>query len=52
MFEEVFDGRNAYTTDTVERVLGRPAGDFATYVRRAAAAGAWNFEKNPSEVAA
>jgi uncharacterized protein YbjT (DUF2867 family) len=44
VFEQIFDGRNAYTTDTVERTLGRPARDFAEYVRRAAAAGAWNRE--------
>jgi uncharacterized protein YbjT (DUF2867 family) len=41
VFGQIFDGRNASTTDTVERVLGRPAGDFAGYVRRTAAAGAW-----------
>lgn len=51
VFEQVFDGRNAYATDTVERVLGRPAGDFATYVRRAEAAGAWRRETTLVEVA-
>ncbi len=38
---EVLDGRNANTTDGVERALGRPATDFATFVAKAAAAGAW-----------
>ena len=42
VFAQIFDGRNAFTTDTVERVLGRPAGDFASYVRRTATAGAWS----------
>ena len=41
VFEEIFDGRNTYTTDTVERLLGRPAGDFAAYARRTQASGAW-----------
>ena len=41
VFAQIFDGRNAFTTDTVEKVLGRPAGDFASYVRRTAATGAW-----------
>lgn len=39
---EVLDGRNAATTDTIERVLGRPATTFEQYARRAAAAGAWS----------
>lgn len=52
VFEQVFDGRNAYTTDTVARVLGRPAGDFAAYVRRAAASGAWNLDESPVETSA
>lgn len=34
------DGRNAVVTDDVERVLGRPARDFADHAHRAAAAGA------------
>lgn len=52
VFEQVFDGRNAYTTDTVERVLGRPAGDFAAYVRRAAVSGAWSLEESLVEMSA
>ena len=47
VFARIFDGRNAYTTDTVERVLGRPAGDFTAYVRRAATSGAWSLQDNP-----
>jgi uncharacterized protein YbjT (DUF2867 family) len=39
LFTEVLDGRNAGTTDGVERALGRPPRDFAAYAR--AAAGAW-----------
>ncbi|WP_203236559.1 NAD(P)H-binding protein [Nocardia panacis] len=34
MFELLRTGRNAPPTDTVERVLGRPATDFADYVER------------------
>jgi hypothetical protein len=41
------DGRNASTTDTVERVLGRPARTFADYAREAAAAGAWTTTPEP-----
>ena len=36
------DGRNAFVTEDVENVLGRPARDFADYARNAAAAGAWD----------
>lgn len=41
VFAELRDGRNATTTDGVQRALGRPARDFAEYARDAAAAGAW-----------
>jgi uncharacterized protein YbjT (DUF2867 family) len=41
MFPFLLDGHNASTTDTVERILGRKAGDFHAYAQRAAAAGAW-----------
>jgi hypothetical protein len=41
LFTEVLDGRNASLTGTVERVLGRPAGDFAEYARATAATGVW-----------
>ncbi len=40
LFSEVF-GHNAYTADGVQRALGRPARDFATFARDAAAVGAW-----------
>lgn len=42
LVREVVDGRNQGTTDTVQRVLGRPATTFQRYARRAAAAGAWS----------
>jgi uncharacterized protein YbjT (DUF2867 family) len=42
LFSEVVDGRNAGTTDGVERALGRGARDFAAYARKAAASGIWN----------
>ncbi|RMI33182.1 Rossmann-fold NAD(P)-binding domain-containing protein [Streptomyces triticirhizae] len=41
LFTEVFDGRNTPVTADVPEVLGRRARDFASYARRAAAAGAW-----------
>jgi uncharacterized protein YbjT (DUF2867 family) len=41
LFDEVVDGRNATTTDDVELALGRPAGDFEEYARKAAASGVW-----------
>lgn len=42
------DGRNASTTDTVARVLGRPARDFAAYARDAATTGVWDVPE-PAE---
>jgi uncharacterized protein YbjT (DUF2867 family) len=41
LFREVLDGRNAGTTEDVERVLGRGPRDFADYAREAAAGGVW-----------
>ncbi|MFE7509013.1 NmrA family transcriptional regulator [Promicromonospora sp. NPDC057488] len=41
LFQEVLDGRNTATTDTVERVLGRAATPFDVFAKEAAAAGAW-----------
>ncbi|MEQ9814335.1 MAG: NmrA family transcriptional regulator [Azospirillaceae bacterium] len=41
LFSNVLDGRNASTTDDVERVLGRPPRDFADYVTATAATGVW-----------
>ena len=40
---EALDGRNAHVTNGVERVLRRPARDFADYARHAAATGAWDL---------
>jgi uncharacterized protein YbjT (DUF2867 family) len=42
LFATVLDGRNASVRDGVERVLGRPARDFADYARDVAASGVWN----------
>jgi hypothetical protein len=42
LFQEVVDGRNADTTDGVQRALGREARDFGDYVRETAASGVWN----------
>ncbi len=41
LFSEVVDGRNASTTDGVQRALGRKPRDFTDYARAAAATGVW-----------
>ena len=38
---ETLDGRNAHTTDGVDRALGRPPSDFAQFARAAAGSGTW-----------
>jgi uncharacterized protein YbjT (DUF2867 family) len=38
----ILDGRNEKPTDGAQHILGRPAGDFADYVRRTAATGVWS----------
>jgi uncharacterized protein YbjT (DUF2867 family) len=43
LFTEVLDGRNAYVTDGVQQVLGRPPHDFANYARATAATGVWGM---------
>ena len=50
VFDEVVDGRNANTTDGVQRALGREPRDFGDYARRTAATGVWN--KVPAQHAA
>ncbi len=45
---EVFDGRRATVTGTVERILGRPPRDFAEYARETAATGVWDARAEPS----
>jgi uncharacterized protein YbjT (DUF2867 family) len=42
LFGEVVDGRNASTTDGVQRALGREPRDFSEYARAAATTGVWN----------
>ncbi|MGO2353751.1 MAG: NmrA family NAD(P)-binding protein [Marinomonas foliarum] len=42
LFENVLDGRNESTTNTVENVLGRPARRFEDYVTRTAKTGVWS----------
>jgi uncharacterized protein YbjT (DUF2867 family) len=42
LFTSVLDGRNAQVCDGVQRVLGRPARDFADYAHDTAATGIWN----------
>ena len=51
LFGEVVDGRNADTTDGVERALGRDAADFRDYTQRAAASGVWSAPANVNEEA-
>ncbi len=45
LFTSVLDGRNAQVCDGVQRVLGRPARDFADYARDTAATGIWNGDR-------
>jgi uncharacterized protein YbjT (DUF2867 family) len=40
---ETLDGRNAHTSDGVERALGRPARDFTDYAAVAAKSGTWTI---------
>jgi uncharacterized protein YbjT (DUF2867 family) len=48
LFGTVLDGRNAAAGDGVERVLGRPARDFADYARVTAATGVWTPTDQPN----
>lgn len=41
LFVNVLDGRNAYTTDTIARVLGRPARTFQSYVEKVSQDDTW-----------
>lgn len=41
LFATVLDGRNAHTSDGVQRALGRAPKDFADYARDVAATGVW-----------
>ncbi|MER5218158.1 NAD(P)H-binding protein [Streptomyces sp. NPDC002838] len=45
---EVFDGRRANMTDTIERILGRSPRDFTEYVRKTAVTGIWNAHTESS----
>ena len=42
LFATVLDGRNAYLSGDVERILRRPPRDFAEYVADTASAGVWD----------
>lgn len=42
LFTEVLDGRNAFTTHTIEQVLERPAKTFKEYVTQVVKTGVWN----------
>jgi uncharacterized protein YbjT (DUF2867 family) len=48
LFGTVLDGRNTEVAGGVERVLGRPARDFADYARVTAATGVWNPTDQPN----
>ena len=50
LFTEVLDGRNSSITNDIERVLGRKAKDFSTYVQEAASTGIWNAEIKISQL--
>ena len=49
LFSNVLDGRNESTTDTVERVLGRPARSFKEYVAATVATGIWDARATEPE---
>jgi uncharacterized protein YbjT (DUF2867 family) len=51
LFTEVLDGRNAFTSDGVQRALGRPPRDFADFVRVAASSGVWSGPSQGAEAA-
>lgn len=42
LFTNVLDGRNASTTNNIEKILGRPAKSFSTFAREIAAMGIWD----------
>lgn len=42
LFNVVLDGRNAQPANGVEEAVGRPATDFATYLQKVMASGAWD----------
>jgi len=44
LFTVVFDGRNCTVMPGVEAVLGRPASDFKSYVRKTVESGVWDTE--------
>ncbi|WP_321276245.1 NAD(P)H-binding protein [Thiomicrorhabdus indica] len=43
LFVNVLDGRNEWTTNTVEKVLGRSAKNFGAYVERTFKSGVWSI---------
>ena len=45
LFSEVVDGRNANTTDGVQRALGREPRDFRDFARDVASSGVWNVRR-------
>lgn len=51
LFVNVLDGRKEFTTDTVERVLGRPAGSFQNYVNKVVKTGVWSALREAKESA-
>ena len=48
LFQDLFDGRNAYLANGVEEALGRPATDFLEYARKTTRTHVWNPEKQAS----
>ncbi|MEL6830517.1 MAG: NmrA family transcriptional regulator, partial [Pseudomonadota bacterium] len=50
LFSTVLDGRNAHLSDGVQRALGRPPRDFATYAKTAAVTGVWAGASAPETV--
>ncbi len=48
LFDTVLDGRNAHTSDGVQRALGREPASFSEYLERVVASGVWNVPQRRS----
>ncbi|BFM08167.1 SDR family oxidoreductase [Halioxenophilus aromaticivorans] len=48
LFSTVLDGRNEFTTDTINKVLGRPATRFEQYLEKTAENGVWRTRQRES----
>lgn len=49
LFSQVLDGRNEFTTNTIEQVLGRPATSFNQYLTKTMTTGVWHLATEESQ---